>query len=888
MQRHLLLILSALLTLTAQAITYTGADIYKMLQKNSLIPSISTIYTRVEGTDFIVTNATSSGQTYKFTIKNELFVGHLAIDADASSEDSHTELETIQIGSTTVAEGRKLTSYEGDFTGEGYSGDVSFEYYLDGPGSLIIHSVTINEATRQMAWSETNVTAVMGEAFTFPSLSLEGTSDIDFNSWRFDADFTFSSSNPAVARVMSHDGKQAATLVMCNEGETDITASYPATDNYPAASATFHLTVLPISLSGSSETIHLDEPGTLALKLTDLESTDIRRLKLTGNVGSADLSTIRKAGRLSDLRELDLSEATLCYDDGEYASIELSGELGHYTIHYYLSATERIEDVTNVYSPHLSGAFMGMTSLRRVLLPQSITRIGERAFSGCTSLAEVVMPAGIDYVDELAFSGCTRLAKLNLGKLNYVGDNAFNKSTISSVDLSEATHIGAKAFRGCPLTEVNLSALDTIAQAAFDDCTMLQSVTLGSNLRVINAAAFADTPLSSITLPDGLESIGSFAFGRTMLSEVNVPASVLHLNSDAFHTTPWETAQRGNGIDGVIYAGHVAMGIDPGFSIPEGWTLTLRNGTTAIAEGFNINSSTDADRITALSLPATLKYAASATYPLTNLASVTLPESIEEIGTLFAHSSIREITIPATVTTIHDHAFMECQKLVRLTYRCPRAQGAYIFSNCTGMDKAIIGAEVESLPPYIFNHCTSLLKVEFEGRDYRNSLQKAARAPYASKSPFHVSDCAFYRCSALTMVDLPWETDSIGNAAFGGCESLATFYLTPGLRYVESFPPQLSVLYNYMPVPYDITRYFLMYGKPTVYVLPDSYDAYRAHLWWGKFDIQPMDDAHISLGINEAQCATDNEGISYDLRGIRTNANARGVIIRNGRKMIVR
>lgn len=47
-----------------------------------------------------------------------------------------------------------------------------------------------------------------------------------------------------------------------------------------------------------------------------------------------------------------------------------------------------------------------------IVLPESVTTLGDWAFSGCTSLTSMVLPESVTTIDDFAFVGCTSLATL--------------------------------------------------------------------------------------------------------------------------------------------------------------------------------------------------------------------------------------------------------------------------------------------------------------------------------------------------------------------------------------------------------------------------------------------------------------------------------------------
>ncbi|MFR4354329.1 MAG: leucine-rich repeat domain-containing protein, partial [Oscillospiraceae bacterium] len=49
------------------------------------------------------------------------------------------------------------------------------------------------------------------------------------------------------------------------------------------------------------------------------------------------------------------------------------------------------------------------SSIKEVILKNSVTSIGEYAFSGCSSLTSVTIPNSVTSIGEYAFSGCSSL-----------------------------------------------------------------------------------------------------------------------------------------------------------------------------------------------------------------------------------------------------------------------------------------------------------------------------------------------------------------------------------------------------------------------------------------------------------------------------------------------
>lgn len=160
-----------------------------------------------------------------------------------------------------------------------------------------------------------------------------------------------------------------------------------------------------------------------------------------------------------------------------------------------------------------------------IVLPDTVTAIGEAAFRGST-IKNINLPESITEIGPHAFLSCENLEKISIPE----GITELPSRTVS------ANVSGV--FQGCTsLQEVVLpSSLQSIDDRLFQGCTSLTSVVIPEGVQSIGDESFADcTSLTTVTIPDGVVSIGEEAFADCKNIElVVIPSSVTEVGDWAF------------------------------------------------------------------------------------------------------------------------------------------------------------------------------------------------------------------------------------------------------------------------------------------------------------------------------------------------------------------
>lgn len=256
----------------------------------------------------------------------------------------------------------------------------------------------------------------------------------------------------------------------------------------------------------SPTNVNVEEPGTLASELEKIAPNlqDVKWVVVTGKPNSEDLRFFR---RLPNLEILDLSQTT--------GLTEISG-------------------------------CNGLEYLREVILPETgtITEIGSNAFNGCNSLKKINIPEGVTKIREAAFYK-NLLDSIYLPQSVKVLENScFSSTTIRVINLNFVEEFGTGAFSYCTnLQKVELDSALTLGINTFRNCSNLTEVKLGNKLNYIGERSFAATSISRIVIPSSVNTlVGSALSDCNNLNYIEFSNNNnIHISGSAISRSPLET-----------------------------------------------------------------------------------------------------------------------------------------------------------------------------------------------------------------------------------------------------------------------------------------------------------------------------------------------------------
>lgn len=367
-------------------------------------------------------------------------------------------------------------------------------------------------------------------------------------------------------------------------------------------------------------------------------------------------------------------------------------------------------------------------SVKRIVVGEGITEVGERAFYWSTNCTSVTLPDSLIAIREYGFNNLRALQNITLPK---------NLKIIEFCGFSECV-----ALKSITLP----NSVTTVGSNAFSNCYGLKSATLSNGMKTVPSSMFGgDSNLQTVILPDGVTYIDDTAFINCGLRKITIPASVTGLGTSVFSGCQYMQA----------------------FSVEEGnRAFKAVNGVLFSADGTTLIC-----------------------YPSGVYGRYTVPEGTVRIDYgAFRRASVTGITFPSTLTTIGDYAFSYCTSLrsvsfpKNITRICDSA-----FRDCSWLYSVEFGNPSVVLEPGVFAQCDSLVNVNLPSKlsqipgslFYGCANLKNVTIP---STVTKIGSSAFLDCDSLVSITIPGNVKRLEQQAFDYCNKLETIILEEGVQ----------------------------------------------------------------------------------------------------------
>lgn len=351
-----------------------------------------------------------------------------------------------------------------------------------------------------------------------------------------------------------------------------------------------------------------------------------------------------------------------------------------------------------------NGAFYECRDLERIALPSALQTLSSVTFYNCTALSEVTFPASLKTIESSAFSGCRNLSKVKLpASLKAIQSSVFHlcialKTVSYDGSLEQWNDITANndvLGYSCPsLVMSDYTAQFILVKNDFLDPppkTVTITKYTGKGSTVILPSTISIWPVTKIG-EDALKD-------NTTITSVTIPASVTEIGANAFAGC--------TNLTSVTYGGD--------------WSnLTIQSGNPAVEDAakdaaneqlFDFAFTPDNTAVIVTN------YKCKGTAADVTIPSCYKGKPVTAINNAaFPNSAVTSVTIPDSVTSIPDAAFVNCSQLTNISI--PNSVtyiGFSAFDGCASLKSITLPSSLRTIGNSAFAGCPSLMTVTYSG-----------------------------------------------------------------------------------------------------------------------------------------------------------------------------
>lgn len=384
---------------------------------------------------------------------------------------------------------------------------------------------------------------------------------------------------------------------------------------------------LTISSDGKTASISGSTAGCLVgtSVLSAAQKTTVTSLTITGAIDASDFKIMRD--NLTALADLDISGTTIPAYTGTLGTISTA------------SQTYAANTIPN-YSFATSSA--GKATLKTVILPSSVTTIGNYVFQNCSNMTSIEVPTSVGTIGANVFYQCSATVTVDPANTKFASDAYGVVYGLTS---------GVKTSVYSAPTSTSLNTVDYVVP---------------SGVTAISGYAFAYTNFQSITLSNTVTTIGSNAFDSSKAANINIPAATTTINIYAFIR---------NGSVVTIDPANTKFASDLTYGIIYGLTSGVKTSVFC-ASTSPVFSSLD------YTIPNTVTSIGAYAFYNNNLHSLTTT-SVTNVGTYaFYYCNIATISILSPVTVMSNYAFSYANTTTVDLTGVVNISGVHVFNGC--------------------------------------------------------------------------------------------------------------------------------------------------------------------------------------------------------------
>ena len=265
-------------------------------------------------------------------------------------------------------------------------------------------------------------------------------------------------------------------------------------------------------------------------------------------------------------------------------------------------------DIVNGELLSSNGNLLLMDETGTLVIPDSVTKIGEGAFANLDGLKTIIIPGTVKEISANAF--------------------AYN-STLETVIMQEGVEkIDGWAFANCTsLKNVSMpNSLKEVGEMCYFVCTSLENIEFPDGITIFPQYILANClNLKSVKTPSKLETIYECAFSNTSISTINIPSTV--------------TAIRPNAFVSCSKLENIELNNNKNYKYENGFLVSnTENSILFISDKYLKSTNT-------LEIPEGIESFNTSLGIYSNLTKIVIPSTLTSLGELIFPKSIREVKV---------------------------------------------------------------------------------------------------------------------------------------------------------------------------------------------------------------------------------------------------
>ena len=462
------------------------------------------------------------------------------------------------------------------------------------------------------------------------------------------------------------------------------------------------------------------------------------------------------------------------------------------------------------------------STVSAITLPENITGLDDYAFLKCTALKTIHLPANVKTIGKSALSRCAAMTGITVDENNEtfcsVDGVLFtkDKTTLIQFPIAKSTSymvpdgtvvIGRDAFFQCNLTSVSLpTSLKELVYDAFGYCKSLTELVIPEGVTTIGDYVVDHcTNLVTLRIPSTVTTIGQrMCNGCNAIT--NVYSGIEHpynIDSNNFSSTIYANATL-----------HVPYTTQNDYASLTGWKEFVKMDEMGASEKPIVFADSNVkERCVSnwdKNKDGELSFAEAAA--VTTLGTVFQNAQISSFDELrfftglisidngaFSNSSLKSVTLPESIISLEDYAFLYCKSLSNISLPAKlQSIGKSALSGCTAMQEIQVASENEKF-------CS------VDGVLYSKDKKLLIQFPAAKATKYTIPDGtetigtdAFFK-SIIESVSLPSSLRELEYDAFGASKNLGELIVPEGVTTIGDYILDQCYAIKVLHIPSSVT-----------------------------------------------------------------------------------